>query len=103
MAMQPMGNHYNPKYFKDPFTFQPERWQNECDNLPPFTFTGFSGGPRTCLGKQLALLESKIGLVKLVLRYSKFSVEKKKLAMKLKFLYEPSQPFNIIFEKKVTN
>jgi cytochrome P450 family 3 subfamily A len=26
MAMQPMGNHYNPKYFKDPFTFQPERW-----------------------------------------------------------------------------
>jgi len=26
MAMQPMGNHYNPKYFKDPFTFKPERW-----------------------------------------------------------------------------
>ena len=31
----------------------------------------FSEGPRTCIGKHLALLESKILLVKLLQRYEK--------------------------------
>ena len=29
----------------------------------------FSGGPRTCIGKHLALLESKIAMIKILQRY----------------------------------
>lgn len=54
--IQPRANHYNPTYFKDPNVFRPERWESECDNIHPYSFIGFSGGPRSCLGKQLAHL-----------------------------------------------
>lgn len=50
------GNHYNPAYFKDPQTFNPERWLHEKSSIPPFAFTGFFGGPRTCIGKHLSYL-----------------------------------------------
>lgn len=69
LGAQPRGSHYNPKYFKDPNIFRPERWEKDCDGIHPFAFTGFSAGLRTCIGKQLAHLESKIALVKLIKRY----------------------------------
>ena len=37
--------------------------------MPPYAFSGFGGGPRTCIGKHLAKLEAKIGLVKFMQRY----------------------------------
>ena len=64
-----MGNHYSEKYFKDPFEFRPERWESDCNNIPTFAFMGFSGGPRNCIGKHLAHLESKIGMIKFFKRY----------------------------------
>ena len=71
VGISPLPNQYNPKYFKDPEVFRPERWESECNNLPPFTILGFSGGPRSCIGKHLALLESKIALIKFMKRYKK--------------------------------
>ncbi|KAL4806041.1 cytochrome P450 [Aspergillus unguis] len=67
-----LGHH--PDYFTDPESFHPERWlptdhplYNPCyanDNLDaskPFLI-----GPRTCLGKNLAYLELRLILTKLV-------------------------------------
>jgi cytochrome P450 len=28
VTAQPTGNHYNEKYFKEPFEFRPERWES---------------------------------------------------------------------------
>ena len=69
--MGTLGSHYNEKYFKNPKEFRPERWEGECDNIPAFAFGGFSSGGRTCIGKHLALIESKIGLIKIFKRYDK--------------------------------
>ena len=52
----PIASHFKTEYFKDPYIFRPERWESESDELPPFVHMGFSGGPRTCIGKHLALL-----------------------------------------------
>jgi cytochrome P450 family 3 subfamily A len=87
-----LANHYNPKYFKDPSVFRPERWESECDKLPPYVFLGFSAGPKVCPGKQMALLETKITLVKLALKYSKFSLEKEDLKLHFELIYGP-EPF----------
>jgi cytochrome P450 len=52
------GAHRNPKYFKDPLVFNPDRWSDpETKDLPMF---GFSAGPRVCIGKKLSLNEMKV-------------------------------------------
>lgn len=95
---QPSGNHYNEKYFKDPFLFRPERWETECNELHPFAFMGFGAGPRNCIGKQLAILSSKIALVNFILRYENFEVPEE-LTMTANIFYEPL-PFDTILTKK---
>ncbi len=98
--IQAIGNHYNEKYFKDPFVFKPERWESECNNLPNYALFGFSGGPRNCIGKNLSLLESKIALIKLLKRYSKIRLPEEKRMMHQKLMYEPVAR-KIIFTKQI--
>lgn len=74
MSYDNTGTHYSQKYFKNPTKFRPERWISECDNLPAYTFYGFSGGPRNCIGKHLAMFEAKIGLIKFMKRYKKIEL-----------------------------
>ena len=95
---QPVGTHFSTKYFKDPFVFRPERWESECDSLHPFAVCGWSAGPRSCIGKQLALLQVKIAMVKLLKRYKSIEIPEKDVAMVMSFSYEP-EPFEMIFEK----
>ena len=50
---------------------------------------GFSAGARTCIGKHLALIESKIGLIKFMKRYEKIVLPNPEFKMVLKFVYSP--------------
>ena len=43
--------------------------ESELDKIHPFDFMGFSGGARSCIEKQLAHLDSKIVLAKLIMPY----------------------------------
>lgn len=54
LSVDILVNQFNPKWFKDPNEFRPERWDVECANLPLYVLFSFSGGPRGCIGKQLA-------------------------------------------------
>ncbi|XP_067687703.1 cytochrome P450 3A29-like [Haliotis asinina] len=59
----------DPKLFKDPHSFKPERHD---DKSNPLSFLAFGYGPRICIGMRLALVEAKIALVH-VLRAVKFA------------------------------
>jgi cytochrome P450 len=82
-----LPNQCSEEYFKEPYQFRPERWNEECKNLPAFAMFGFSGGPRTCIGKNLALIESKIAIVKMVRRYKEIRLPEGKRLMKRTFMY----------------
>jgi cytochrome P450 len=65
--------HHNPKYWKDPESFIPERWMvGPDDPLYPMkgTWRAFEAGPRNCLGQTLAQLELRIVLVMVIREFS---------------------------------
>jgi cytochrome P450 len=63
---------FNSDNFKNPMEFIPERWESEeCSKHQQLISIMFSGGPRGCIGKNLALTETKIMVIKFMKRYGK--------------------------------
>ncbi|KAF8804431.1 cytochrome P450 [Phlegmacium glaucopus] len=60
------GLHYNPRYWKDPHSFKPERF---LEDWPKDAFLPFSSGPRACLGRKFFETEGIAILTMLVSRY----------------------------------
>ncbi|XP_073158986.1 taxadiene 5-alpha hydroxylase [Henckelia pumila] len=60
------GTHHNAKYFKDPLSFNPSRFE---EPIQPYAFVPFGGGPRLCAGYQLAKLNILIFVHYVVTRY----------------------------------
>ena len=62
----------DPDNFPDPLQFTPERWLRGCphhQNAHPFAAIPFSHGPRKCVGKRFAELETYILAIKMVQAY----------------------------------
>ncbi|XP_069064402.1 cholesterol 24-hydroxylase-like isoform X2 [Pleurodeles waltl] len=56
------------KYFKDPLTFDPDRFHPDAPK-PYFTYFPFSLGPRSCIGQAFSQMEAKVVMVKLLQRF----------------------------------
>jgi cytochrome P450 len=63
--------HHDPRYWKDPHTFRPERWlDNDPENTDVLEASQpFLWGPRSCLGVNLAYLELRLTLATMAFRY----------------------------------
>ena len=62
--------HHNPRYYPDPFRFDPERWTPEAlSQRPRFAYFPFGGGPRICIGEPFAWMEGALILATLVQRW----------------------------------
>ena len=62
--------HTNPKVWRDPFRFDPDRWDaQETKDRHRCAYVPFATGPRGCIGFNFALLEVKVLLSELVSRY----------------------------------
>ncbi|XP_020602326.1 cytochrome P450 3A24-like [Orbicella faveolata] len=62
--------HHDPDAWQNPETFDPERFRGSSkDAIHAFQFLPFGAGPRNCIGMRFALMEIKIALVKILLRY----------------------------------
>lgn len=70
LKIELLPNHYSEEYFDNPHKFNPLRWRNRDEN-DSYTFGGFGFGARTCLGKHLAYLSSKIVIIMMLKRYKK--------------------------------
>ena len=57
---------------EDASDFKPERWISETGSsihVPSFKFLSFNAGPRTCLGKEVAMTQMKTVAVKIIQNY----------------------------------
>lgn len=68
------ATHFNPKIYSDPSEFRPNRWLNECKDIDSLCLTGFGLGSRSCIGQNLAHIESKIASYCFFKRYSEVGV-----------------------------
>ncbi|CAH1257924.1 cytochrome P450 3A43-like [Branchiostoma lanceolatum] len=62
--------HYDPARWNEPRKFIPERFtKEEREKRNPFDWLPFGVGPRNCVGMRLALMELKVGLAKVLMKY----------------------------------
>ena len=62
--------HHEPKYWNDPWKFEPERFLPENrDKIIPYSYIPFGGGPRNCIGMRFALLEAKLAIANLIFNF----------------------------------
>ncbi|KAI8810525.1 cytochrome P450 [Cladochytrium replicatum] len=60
------GLHFNERYWKNPYEFDPKRW----DEPPaPGAFLPFGDGPHNCIGRKMAVIEAMTVLATLVRQF----------------------------------
>ncbi len=74
--------HRLPTYWPDPERFEPERFLSEPSaGRPRLAYLPFGGGPRHCIGNQLALMEIKLILIRMIQLYRFTLVSKSPIRM----------------------
>ena len=63
-----------PDYWKEPRGFNPQRFMQpgETEKIAPRSYMPFSLEPRHCIGMRFSLIETKLGLAKVIMKF-KFS------------------------------
>jgi len=94
--------HKSEKYWKDPEEFRPLRFSS-AKHRTPYTYMAFAAGPRSCLGRPLALMQMKTILATLMYHY-KFNPlpgEEEIKIMQSYVLLKLSQGFKCTVEHRV--
>ncbi|MDI9313795.1 MAG: cytochrome P450 [Hydrotalea sp.] len=67
LVFSPYLSHRDPRYFKNPEEFLPERWTAEFEKqLPRGAYYPFGAGPRFCIGWQFAQMEGAVVLAQVL-------------------------------------
>lgn len=79
VMISPYPLHISETYFKDPFLFRPERFENDyVKTIPLMAYFPFGAGPRSCIGNHFAMMEMVLILAS--------------IGQKFKLRYKPGQP-----------
>uniref|UniRef100_U5ENT2 Putative cytochrome n=1 Tax=Corethrella appendiculata TaxID=1370023 RepID=U5ENT2_9DIPT len=63
--------HKDDEIYPNPYRFDPDRFTKEnIEQRHRYSFLGFGEGPRICLGMKFGLAQSKMGIAKLLAKYS---------------------------------
>ncbi|KAK5971630.1 Unspecific monooxygenase, partial [Trichostrongylus colubriformis] len=102
ILITPAMIHGNPKVYKDPYVFDPERFSEEnIQKRHPYAYIPFSAGPRNCIGQKFALLEEKTVLSWFFRRYSISSRLPMEANMPLpEIILKPSLGFPVVLSKR---
>jgi len=100
------GIHHDPQYYPDPERFDPERFtQENMAKRHPFTYLPFGGGPRICLGRRFAMMQTKTGMVHILSHFEVALWKDTPVPIKLHpkpFLLQPLEDIYLVLKKTST-
>jgi cytochrome P450 len=81
--------HRDERLFPDPEVFDPERFApGRIDEIPPYAFIPFGGGPRICIGNSLAMTQIAL-LTATVLQRFRVALDQEQPEMELEIVLRP--------------
>ncbi|CAH1400038.1 unnamed protein product [Nezara viridula] len=95
--------HRNSEYFPDPDKFDPERFSEENKHtINPYAYLPFGEGPRFCIGKRFGLLQTKMGLISILKKYSVEPCESTQIPLKMsvEVLTKATEPIKLKLLKR---
>ena len=93
--------HHDPRFFPDPFKFDPERWtQDQGSSLPQFAYFPFGGGPRRCVGESFAWMEGMMLIATIASKWKMHLVPGQTIVPKALITIRPKRGMKMIMEKR---
>ena len=84
------GTHRNPAHWRDVETFDPRRFEPERSaNRHPFAYVPFGGGPRICIGSDMAVMQMLMIVVAFVRKYDFALVKDEPVSIQPMMLLRP--------------
>jgi cytochrome P450 len=95
--------HHDPRFYKDPNRFEPERWTPEFEkSLPKLAYFPFSWGPRSCVGEQFAWMEGILLLATLAREWQMRLVTGHPIALLPRITLRPKYGMRMTLTKRKT-
>ncbi|MFE5715903.1 cytochrome P450 [Streptomyces sp. NPDC056501] len=69
VAYSPYLIHHRPDLYRDPETFDPDRWASPHPQPPRHAFLPFAAGARKCIGDTFSMIESTLALATIATRW----------------------------------
>ena len=93
--------HHDPRLFREPDRFIPERWStNETKDLPRFAYFPFGGGTRRCIGEPFAWMEGVILIATIASKWKMRLVPHQKIVPQALITIRPKNGMNMIMERR---
>ena len=102
LIMSPWVTHHDPRFFPEPFRFDPERFAPEArEARPKFAYFPFGGGPRVCIGESFAWMEGILVLATIAERYRLRLAPDARVALRPLITLRPRYGMPMIAEPRV--
>lgn len=93
------NTHRDPRYWQNPSSFDPTRFDRKEDKNHPYQFIPFGGGVHKCIGMHLSMMESKLLLTHLCKNFEITSLSQQ-VEFKAVPIWSPKSQFRLRFKKR---
>jgi cytochrome P450 len=93
--------HRDPRWFREPEKFIPERWlSEEIKTIPKYAYFPFGGGPRICIGNAFSEMEANLVLATILQKYDVESLPGQKIQPEASMTLRPKHGIKVHIKKR---
>jgi cytochrome P450 len=93
------GVHHNKAVWKDAEVFRPERFLTN-ESIHPFAHIPFGGGPRVCIGQNMAKMQILLVMSAIVRKYDFELMDEEEVGVKAMMLLKADRPIHLNFTQR---